>query len=603
MSVVGRNEVGETRIGRAAGDLSKLASHLSPRRKRQLGLLLSLMVISAFAEVLSLGAVLPFIGVLTAPERVLDTPFLREVTSAIGIVETGQVMVAVTLFFCVTAVVAGVVRVLQIRASTRLAYAVGADLGIEIYRRTLFQPYEVHKSRNSSEVVAGVTRKVDGVVTGTIVPVLTLVSSTILFVTILAGLLVIDWRTALAAAGIFGAAYVAVTLFARRRLRANGENVAREQTNVLRALNEGLNGIRDVLLNGTQDYYAQIYRRSDIALRRAQGTNLFLAQAPRYGMEAAGMVMIALLALSLVRGAGAETALPVLAAMALGGQRMLPALQQGYAALSTIIGYRATLADAIELLEQPLPARLGQQAEPVSFNDRIVFQDVHFTYRQVTEPVLRGLTLTIDKGARVGFVGPTGSGKSTAIDLLMGLLTPTAGTLSVDGQPIHEFNVRAWQAHIAHVPQSIYLADGSFAENIALGEAADSIDMARVRDAAEKAQIHEFIQSCAQGYQTTAGENGARLSGGQKQRIGIARALYRRASLIVLDEATSALDSVTEKAVIEAVENLDPNITVVMIAHRVSTLSNCTIIFELDAGRVRRSGTFEEILAEPGASA
>jgi ABC-type multidrug transport system fused ATPase/permease subunit len=594
--------MGKSRIGRPTGNLTKLANHLSPRRKRQLGMLLGLMVASAFAEVLSLGAVLPFIGVLTAPETVLDNSLLNGVSRVFGISDAGQVMVAVTLFFCATAVVAGVVRVLQIRASTRLAYAIGADLGIEIYRRTLYQPYEVHKSRNSSEVVAGVTRKVDGVVTGTIVPVLTLISSTILFVTILAGLLVIDWRTALAAAGIFGTAYIVVTLFARRRLRANGAHVAREQTNVLRALNEGLNGIRDVLLNGTQDYYAQIYRRSDIALRRAQGTNLFLAQAPRYGMEAAGMVMIALLALSLVRGSGAETALPVLAAMALGGQRMLPALQQGYAALSTVIGYRATLSDAIELLEQPLPARLGQAAELVTFNDRISFEEVDFGYRQMAEPVLKGLSLTIPKGARVGFVGPTGSGKSTAIDLLMGLLAPTAGTISVDGNPIHEFNVRAWQAHIAHVPQSIYLADGSFAENIALGEAADSIDMARVRDAAERAQIHEFIQSCPQGYQTSAGENGARLSGGQKQRIGIARALYRRASLIVLDEATSALDSATEKAVIEAVENLDPNITVVMIAHRLSTLSNCSVIFELDGGRVSRTGSFEQILAEPEGS-
>jgi len=569
---------------------------LSSRRKRQLLALLFLMTTSAFAEVISLGAVLPFIGALTAPHRLLANPAIARIADTFGIADPNRFILATTVLFGLTALISGGIRIFQTRVSTHLAYAIGADLGIEIYKRTLHQPYEVHKSRNSSEVISGVTRKVDGVVAGVIMPLLTLISSAILFISILTVLLVIDATVALAAAALFGSIYSAITILTRRRLRTNGQQIAKEQTKVFRALTEGLIGIREVLLTHSQDYYARIYRRSDTQLRRAQGNNMFLALAPRHGIEALSLALISLFAYSLVTGSNSDSALPILAALAVGGQRLLPTLQQGYAGLSTIIGYRSVLADAIELLEQPLPRNINSPIERLAFQEDIRFNSVCFTYSHSTLAVLADVNIVIEKGARVGLVGSTGSGKSTIADLLMGLLQPTSGQILVDGQTLNEDNIRAWQANIAHVPQTIYLSDGSFAQNIAFGEEDNEIDLDRVREAATQAQIAEFIQSCDDGYMAKVGENGGRLSGGQRQRIGIARALYRRASVIVFDEATSALDTATEEAVMDSVCRLDPNITVILIAHRISTLRTCTLVLELDGGAVRRKGTAEMIL-------
>ena len=576
--------------------LGRLAAQLSPRRRVQLAILLALMIVSALADVISLGAVLPFIGALTAPDQVLSHPAVKSLTALLGDIDQTSFVLWATLAFCIAALFSGAIRILQIRVSTRLAYTIGADLGIHIYQRTLHQDYEVHKSLNSSEVISGVTRKVDGVVTGVIVQSLTLVSSSILFLSILTALLLIDWRTALAAFVIFGTTYLAVTLFARRRLQANGKRIAAEQTKVLKSLNEGLNSIRDVLLNHSQDYYTRVYHRSDVPMRLAQGNNLFFAQFPRYGMEALGMVLIALLAYSLVSGNGAANALPVLAAMAVGGQRMLPALQQGYAAMSTILGNRAILADTVKLLDQPLPATLLTPPDQMPFKKDIRFDAVGFTYSGSTTPVLADISFTIAKGARVGFVGTTGSGKSTAVDLLMGLLRPSSGRILVDGTALDAGNLRTWQTNIAHVPQSIYLADGSFAENIAHGEDESEMDFDRIKAAAEKAQIADFIEASENGYHTSVGENGGLLSGGQRQRIGIARALYRRANVIVFDEATSALDSTTEQAVIDAINGLDSDITVVMIAHRAATLRTCSLIIRIDKGRITQSGSYMDVL-------
>jgi ATP-binding cassette subfamily B protein len=255
------------------------------------------------------------------------------------------------------------------------------------------------------------------------------------------------------------------------------------------------------------------------------------------------------------------------------------------------------LADTIELLDQPMPGELLKPAPaPLRFKDAIRFDGVRFRYASDGPWVLNGLNLTIAKGARIGFVGATGSGKSTAMDLLMGLLAPTDGEILVDAQPISGSRVRAWQRTIAHVPQSIYLADATLAENIAFGVPRDAIDMERVKQAARQAQIADFIEGGVQGYDGFVGERGVRLSGGQRQRIGIARALYKQASVLVLDEATSALDNVTEQSVMDAIEGLNRDLTILLIAHRLSTVRRCDVIVELGHGRVIAQGTYEQLL-------
>jgi ATP-binding cassette subfamily B protein len=469
---------------------------------------------------------------------------------------------------------------------------------MEVYRRTLYQPYWVHVSQNSSKVISGITNKTDAVVFSVLVPLLTLVSSTVLVLAIMIALIVIDPVIASVAGVGFGVSYALITWMSRRWLRHNSHRIADEQTQVHKALQEGLGGIRDVLLDGAQSVYCDVFRRADHSLRRAQGSIVFIGGSPRYVMEALGMVLIAALAYGLSQQVGGlSTALPVLGVLALGAQRLLPSLQQAYYAWSSIVGYQASLADTMALLDQPLPEELPQPpTTPLIVQDTIHLDAVRFRYDLEGPWVLDGLNLVIAKGARVGFVGSTGSGKSTALDLLMGLLTPTEGELLVDGQSIGGNRLSAWQRSIAHVPQSIFLADTTLAENIAFGVSPENIDLERVQRAARQAQIADFIERSPEGYQACVGERGVRLSGGQRQRIGIARALYKEASVLVLDEATSALDNATEQSVMDAIDGLNSDLTILLIAHRLTTVRHCDIIVELENGRVVAQGTYEQLL-------
>jgi ATP-binding cassette subfamily B protein len=555
------------------------------------------MLISAFAEVISLGAVLPFLGVLVAPDRVFSHPIVADVAQAWGITSADQLVLPLTVAFSAAALIAGAIRILLLWASTRLAYASGVEISIEVYRRTLYQPYRVHVARNSSEVISGIISKVGGAV-NILSYMLILISSTVLTVALMLTLLAIDAMVASMAAFGLGVSYMLITWISRRRLHLNSQRIAHEQTQVVKALQEGLGGIRDVLLDGTQPVYCNIYHQADQPLRWSQGNNTFISQCPRYIMEALSMVLIAALAYTLSRQVGGiSTALPVLGALALGAQRLLPALQQIYGSWATIAGSHASLADTIELLDQPLPAEHLQPAPaPLLIQQDIRFNAVRFQYTSDGPWVLDGLNLTIPKGTRVGFVGSTGSGKSTTLDLLMGLLMPTKGELLVDGQSISGNRVMAWQRSIAHVPQNIYLADSTLAENIAFGVPPDTIDMDRVQQAARQAQIVDFIESSPQGYQAYVGERGIRLSGGQRQRIGIARALYKQASVLVFDEATSALDNATEQSVMDAIEALSSDLTILLIAHRLSTVRRCDTIVELEHGQVVAQGTYEQLL-------
>lgn len=578
--------------------LRRFWGHLTPQRRRHFRLLSVLMVVSAFAELISLSAVVPFLGVLTAPDRMLTRPGVAHFGALLGLNSAAQLILPLTVLFAALAILAGVIRTFLLWLSTRLAFAAGADLSMEVYRRTLYQPYPVHVARNSSEVISGIVSKVHDVVFGVLVPVLTLISAAVLVVIVAGALIILDPAVALGATVGFGLCYLLISGFSRKRLRINSERIAHEQTQVIKSLQEGLGGIRDVLLDGTQSVYCDAYSAADQRLRLAQGDNVFLSQGPRFATEALGMVLIAALAyfLSQQQG-GMASALPMLGALALGAQRLLPAMQQAHNAWANITGYRVSLADAIGLLEQRLPdLALHPAPEPLRLRESIRFEAVRFRYGAGSPWVLNGFDLCIRKGSRVGIVGSTGSGKSTAIDVLMGLLAPTEGRLLVDGEPLSGVRIRAWQRAIAHVPQSIYLADTSLARNIAFGVPEDLIDMARVRRAAQEAQIADFIDSSPLGYDTPVGERGVRLSGGQRQRIGIARALYKDASVLVLDEATSALDTATEQAVMHAIGDLESELTVVLIAHRLTTLQLCDVVVELDAGRVVGHGTYEELL-------
>ena len=577
--------------------LRRLWDHLSPRRRRQIMLLMVLILFAAFAEVVSLGSVLPFIGILISPDKAFKVPIVAKFARALGVTSPHNLLVPLTIGFVVAAVIAGAIRQLLLWVSIRLAFATGADLGIDVYRRSLYQPYRVQVSLNSSEVISVIISKVGDTVT-VLTQMLMLISSLVMLATITLALVIIDPLVALLASAGFGASYGLITWMSRRQLHLNSQRISAEQTRMIKVVQEGLGGIRDVLLDGTQPVYCDIFRRADSPLRRAQGANMYISTSPRFAMETLGIVVIAGLTYGLSRQSGGlATALPVLGALAVGAQRLLPALQQGYNAWSSVASCEASLEKTIELLDQPLPAELLQPApEPLHFQEAIRFESVSFRYTHDGPWVVDDLDFSIRKGTRVGIVGSTGSGKSTTLDLLMGLLMPNDGEVLVDGSPITGNRIRAWQRTIAHVPQSIYLADTTLAENIAFGVPREAIDFERVKQAAAQAQIAEFIDGLPNGYDVSVGERGIRLSGGQRQRIGIARALYKQASVLVFDEATSALDNATEQAVMEAISRLDCNLTIVLIAHRLTTVRHCDTIIELQNGRLVAQGTYDQLI-------
>jgi len=520
----------------------------------------------------------------------------QPVIQILALTEPKQLILPLTILFITVALLAGVIRLTLLYAMTRLSFATGADLSINIYRRTLYQAYEVHVSRNSSEVINSIINKTNTVIRGVISPTLNLISSIILLVGIMGALFAINPTVALSASIGFGLLYWIVIRYTKTHLKDNGKTIADQSTQMIKSLQEGLGGIRDVLIDGTQQFYCKLYRNADLPLRRASGNNQFISGSPRYAMEAIGMVLIAGFAyLMTQQESGMVTAIPMLGVLALSAQRLLPVLQQAYSAYSTIKGSKSSFEDVLNLLDQPLPEYADQPLpEPIPFAKEIKLNNLNFRYSEDSPWVLKNVNLSLKKGSRIGFMGITGSGKSTLLDIVMGLLPATEGGLMIDNQTINNQNRRAWQAHIAHVPQNIYLSDSTIEENIAFGIEKELIDHQRVKKAAQQAQIAELIEQWEGSYQTFVGERGIRLSGGQRQRIGIARALYKQADVLMFDEATSALDSETEREVMEAIESLGKEMTVLIVAHRLTTLKSCDKVVSIGKNNITIK-TYKEI--------
>ena len=566
-------------------DLILLFRQFSRRRQQQLLVLAGLLVANSLAEMVSLGAVVPFLAVLADPQRVWSMGKSQWLAGVFGWQSAGDLVLPLCLGFAAAALLSGAVRLLALWASVRLANAIGSDLSITIYRRTLYQPYAVHLVRNSSDMINSVANQV-GAVVSMLNSLLQLATAGLVSTGLVAVLLWLNPGITLAVAAVVGGGYGLAMGLSRKRLQRIGPAIVADQANVIRSLQEALGAIRDVILNGNQGIYCRVYEKADRRLRLHQGQGQVLALAPRYGMEAVGLVAIAMAAMVLVAGrTGFLGALPLLGALALGAQRLLPTLQLIYGSWSGLSQNHPALAVVLGYLEQRIdPADLSPAPPPLQFKREIRLEAVSFRYGPELPWVLRDGQLVIRRGERLGIVGETGSGKSTLVDLLMGLLEPTAGRILVDGLPVLGEDLRSWRGAIAHVPQAIFLTDSSIAENIAFGLEPSAIDRLRLEQAAQQAQIAGFIDSLERGYDTPVGERGVRLSGGQRQRIGIARALYKQAPVLVFDEATSALDHATETEVMAAIDALSKDLTIVMIAHRLSTLEKCDRLMRVNQG-------------------
>ncbi len=571
----------------------------SRRRRMQAGLVIVFMLFGAIAELITIGAVIPFLAIFADPEGFGTSSRFGPILANLGIPKSSYSLRTIGLVFVGIAIVAAVIRIVLAWISQRYVFRIGFDIGLALYERMLHQPYTFHIKMNSSRIIASV-ENIQKLLTRTFIPLMQSCTALVIGSMIMTGLIILSPVLASVAFGAFIVIYSVISFVTRPRLRRNATIIAAANRSRVQAVQEGLGGIRDVLIENAQTLYVRKFSRIDNKLRSAQGANALIVVAPRFLAEAAGMILLVTLAIVASESGDIGKSLPVLGALALGAQRLLPLFQQSYTGWASLMGNSALLENVVDLLKQPISSRfVGQRSEVPVMSEALELHQIQFHYSLDQPPALRDISIRIPRGARIGLVGRSGSGKTTLMDLLMGLLQPTSGWISVDGTRLDETNILSWQEQVAHVPQHIFLLDSTILENVAFGTDIAKIDYERVREACRRAELDEFVLGLPLGYETLVGERGVRLSGGQRQRIGIARALYKKSSVLILDEATSALDDATEASVIEAVQRLGREYTVIMVAHRVTTLRQCDTIYRLDSGVLCESGTYDEVLGEP----
>ena len=570
------------RYKKVRNSLAQLWRLTEPGQRRELSIVIALTIIGAFADVVTIGMVVPFLALLAAGPDAPRATWIGPMLRAIGVHTPARQLAAIAILLCAAAVAAGILRIVLTRRTRDFTAAFGHRLSVELQRRMLLQPYAWHVQHNSSEQLAAI-EKAEQVTMGVVLPLVQTVAASILGILIVAVLLKLAAGPTMVAILLLGGIYFVLGIVARRRLDRCAGRLDQAYARRIRIVQEGLGGIREIILDGAQGRVVDDFRAADGQLARARADFAFIAVVPRFLIEALGIVVIALVALLLSRrDGGLIAALPVLGAMALGAQRLLPLMQQLYDGWTNVLGNAAVVDDVVRRLSLPVTA--ARRAAPLPFTESIEFRNVSYSYADRAHHAVEGLTFAIRRGSRVALVGPTGSGKTTTIDLLMGLLQPSSGEVAVDGVALTDANRQSWQANVAHVPQMLFLADATVAENIATaGEA----DMDRVREAVGLAQLEEFVATLPDGLDTCVGERGVQISGGQRQRLAIARAIYKNSPLLVFDEATSALDSATEEAVIRAIEGLQrKGRTIVIVAHRASTTEGCDQVLRLENGRL-----------------
>lgn len=555
---------------------------LPPRRRRQALFTLGLMLAGAVAEMVAVTAVLVFLTLLIKPTTISNHHYWPVVQSVVGR-DADPFMVA-TLAFIAVMIATGLVRIALTWQTSSFSIHAGLDFSAVAFRKVIGQPYRFYLENGSDKILSHVEKI--HLTNNVILAGVQALVATFLSLLLMTFLLLLDATTAITLAVLLVGTYLITSMAARATLARNSRFLALAHGERVKRIQEAVGGIRDIIIDRSQAVFQTDFERVGDRARRPQVENSVIANAPRVLIEVVGMVSISILALILFRKEGGVVgALPTLGGLAIGAQRLLPLLQQAYFGWSQFLGSRETILEVAGLLAMESGELASPARSEANFHSQVRFDRVSFSYDSRVR-VLENVSFDIRKGERIGIVGRTGSGKSTLTDLLIGLLEPTGGRILIDGQVLDRDLLPNWQSQLAHVPQSIYLSDDTLAANVAFGVPAEDIDRPLVEIAAKSAGIHDFILSMPEAYETRCGERGIRLSGGQRQRIGIARALYKRASILILDEATSALDSGTEEAVMNCIGGLDPDVTIVMIAHRLTTLRDCDRILHIREGRL-----------------
>ena len=579
----------------------KLLSILTPKERRKFLILSAAIIVMALTEVAGIGSISPFLAVASNPGAIIEQPLLARIYHGLGFTEPNAFIAFLGLVVIALIILRNAVTAAVKYIEVRFGQMRNHSLSTRLLAKYLGKPYIFFLNQNSAELSRNVLAEVNQVVTGFLIPGIELMAKVVVALAIITFLVVLNPLVALITALVLGSLYGAVYFAVRGPLMRIGRRRMDANRDRYKLAQEAFGGIKDVKLMGKEGVFLNEYKIPSRAVAEALATKTIIGAMPRYVLEtitfSAVMLLIAVLAL---RGEF-QDAIPLVGVYGLAAYRLMPTLEQIFKHAATLRGNQVVVDlvhDHLRDVPGDTPRLPVERAAPLPFVRAIELHDVVFRYPNAEEDVIHSQHLTIAANTTVGFVGPTGCGKTTTVDIILGLLTPTAGSLTVDGVSITSGNLRNWQANLGYVPQHIFLSDDTIARNIAFGVPPADISMEQVRAAARTANLADFIEAeLPAGYQTIVGERGVRLSGGQRQRIGIARALYTNPSVVVMDEATSALDGITEQAIMEAIDALAGHKTIIIIAHRLTTLKDADAIYLMDKGRIIASGRYADLMA------
>ncbi len=561
-------------------------------------------MIMALLDMIGVASILPFITVLTSPDLIETNPLLNRMfdfSNLFGVENNEQFVfalgVSVFLLFIVSIIFRALTNFIQVRFIQMREYSIGKKL-VQSY---LCQPYTFFLSNNSAAIAKTILSEVDHVIGKAMTPLIDLISKGIAALVIIVLLIIIDIKIALIIGLSFSISYLIIFYYVKNLLKAIGEK--RLKNNHLRftSINESFGAAKEVKVGGLEEIYINNFSNSAKNYAKSQYIALIIAQLPRYVLEAIAFGGIFLILLYTIFQKGTfNDALPVISLYVFAGYRLMPAIQQIYGSFTQLTFAGPSVNKLFNELNdlKKLTLDKDRNRELINFNETISLKNIQYDYPNTSSrTALKNINLTIPSKSTVGIIGHTGSGKTTVVDIILGLLVPQRGTLEIDGEVITNQNLRSWQRLIGYVPQHIFLSDDTIAANIAFGVDHEKIDKEMIKKVSKIANLHDFVDTELQEkYETIIGERGVRLSGGQRQRIGIARALYNNPKVIILDEATSALDIKTEKLVMAEINKLCNDKTIIIIAHRIDTIRNCDIIFKLEKGRLLSHGLPSEIL-------
>ncbi len=576
---------------------------MSAKQRWRLLPLIALMLAAGIFELAGVASIVPFLAVLANPQVVTERAELQVLYEWTGATDTFDLLRIMGLIVFIAIIGSIMVKATTLYFITQFVRSMAIDLGVVRLRRYLMQPYEWFLAQHTADLGKSVLEEVQQIVSNTVAPAVRTIANLLILV-ILAGFLIyLEPVGAIAAGIVFGAGFGIAYDRLRRKLTVAGRErrAASRERFVVTA--EAMSGIKDVKMHGLEESYVQRFVEPSRRLARHLSRAVLLSEMPRFVLEALalGGILFFVLYLLWSRPGGLAEFLPVIGAFAFAGLKMMPTIQTLFTDVALMrfgdAGLAALAEDMDGYRHDPSPSS-GSGQHPIRMRRVLALKGVSYRYPGAARDVVQDVSFEIHAGTSVGIVGPTGAGKTTVVDILLGLLVPGQGSLLVDGEPITEARRRAWQQGIGYVPQSIYLTASSIAQNIAFGVPVDQIDQGRLRRAARLADIDAFIETLDAGYETEIGENGVRLSGGQRQRIGIARAMYKEPALVVFDEATSALDTLAERTVIEAIKRLEGETTVLMITHRLTTVAHCDTILVFKDGRLTGSGDYATLSEE-----